>query len=188
MVNSDLAVGIEEKEKQIGRIEGRGRGNENGCRIICHKGWVPRMGSQMHFISVAEICETNGPILAPSKCVVGTHPTRLLQFFVAKEVRRVIFMTYAMRAMHRLADIPKFTMLEANKGLLSESQQMYCNVALGLLPKKKLLRGREGEGNRMMSMVLGEKKCDFNEKIKCVSTNLVCLVEKNCVFKKSFSG
>ena len=87
----------------------------------------------VHFLSIVDIFQQNYPLLSPTTAVWGAHPTTVANFFIAKEIRKLIFLTYVARMKVGLADIPRFTLWEAQKGLLTPSQEVYCTEVLGLV-------------------------------------------------------
>ena len=86
-----------------------------------------------HFISVGDIFFVNGSFLTPQTAVWGTHMELVANFFIAKEIRRLIFQSYAKRATLGLGNVDRFSMWEARKGLLTPRQEMYAMQVLGLV-------------------------------------------------------
>ena len=89
--------------------------------------------SDVHYLSVVEVFQHHEPILTPKTAAWGAHLTELANFFIAKELRRLIFYTYSTRAVLGIADIPRFSLWQAQKGLLMPDQVTYCSNVLGLV-------------------------------------------------------
>ena len=87
----------------------------------------------VHYLSVVEIFAHHEPLLSPRTGVWGAHLTELSNFFIAKELRRIIFYTYATRSTFHLADVKRFSLWHAQKGLLFPDQETYCSQVLGLI-------------------------------------------------------
>ena len=87
----------------------------------------------VHYLSVVEVFQQNEPLLTPNTATWGAHLTELANFFIAKELRRLIFYTYSTRATLNIADIPRFSLWHAQKGILLPEQVQYCSNVLGLV-------------------------------------------------------
>ena len=98
----------------------------------------------VHFISIVDIFDHNNAILDPQTCLVGAHLSKMANFFLAKEVRRVVMGIYAARARVGLGDIPRFSASQMAAGNLSCDQEIYCAKILGLV-QKNVQRGKGKE-------------------------------------------
>ena len=91
----------------------------------------------VHFLSVVDVFHQNYPLLTPKTAAWGAHLTPVANFFIAKEIRKIIFQTYVARAKVSLADVSRFSLWEAQKGLLTFSQEIYCSEVLGLIASEE---------------------------------------------------
>ena len=86
-----------------------------------------------HFISIGDIFSLNDSFLTPQTAIWGPHLKLVVNFFLAKELRRVIYQSYAKRAILGVGNVERFSMWEAKKGLLTPQQEMYVMQVMGLV-------------------------------------------------------
>ena len=98
----------------------------------------------VHYVSVWDLFDQNRAVLDPATCSIGAHLTKIANFFVGKQIRRIVMAVYACRANIGLGDITRFTESQAANGNMSTDQEKYCKEILGLQVKNVEGGGQAG--------------------------------------------
>ena len=102
--------------------------------------------ADVYYISVLDILGAYWPITETKAVIAGVHMTTTLNFYIAREIRRVAMSVMAARATLGLGKIPRFTIWDAKHGRLNAIQTQYVDDVLGLarVPQEESERRRQG--------------------------------------------
>ena len=89
--------------------------------------------AEVYYISVLDVMAAYWPLTELRVAIGGVHMTPILNFYVAREIRRVVISAMAQRATLGLGRIPRFTIWDAIHGRLNNTQVQYADDFLGLV-------------------------------------------------------
>ena len=88
--------------------------------------------ADVYYISVLDVMAAFWPLTDLKSVIAGVHMTTTLNFYIAREIRRVVIAVMASRATLGLGRVPRFSIWDATHGRLNATQTQYIEDVIGL--------------------------------------------------------